>query len=362
MDLTTLGWTPERDRDFAELRAAGFFPARVSVSYGSSCIVWAEQGELSATVAGRLKLDRDEEAVIGHPVVGDWVALRPADGTGAPLVHCLLPRRTAFIRKVAGFRTKPQVVAANIDRTFIVTSANRDFNSRRLERYLTLARESGAEPVVVLSKTDLAGDELAGYLEEAQTVSGDTPIHLACAISGEGVEQLTQYLLPATTVAFLGSSGVGKSTLINLMLGHEYLRTQEVRDDDRGRHTTSHRELMMLPSGALVIDTPGMRELQLWDAGEGGFEEAFEDIQKLAENCKFRDCAHHAEPGCAVRGAAESGGLEPQRLGSYLQLQEELKAAGIRKTELGRAERKHNQRVEPRPQTTQRHHKSPKKR
>jgi ribosome biogenesis GTPase len=302
------------------------FPARVAVSYGSSAIVWSEQGEFSAAVAGRLKLGREELGAQGPPVVGDWVAIRPAGAGGRPMIHGILPRNTAFVRKVAGLRAKPQVVAANIDRTLIMTSANRDFNPRRLERYITLARESGAAPLVVLSKGDLAGEDLPEYVQAAHETAAGVPVLTVCGTTGEGAEELRPYLGPGTTVALLGSSGVGKSTLINFLLGEERLRTNEVREDERGRHTTTTRELLMLPTGALVIDTPGMRELQLWEGAEG-LEEAFADVMELAAACRFGNCRHENEPGCAVQTAIETGQLDEDRLDSYRVLSAEIAAA-----------------------------------
>lgn len=329
MNLREIGWDDEREAEFAALRHAGFFPARVTVSYGSSCIVWSDSGEFSAAVAGRLKLERSVEVNPGAPVVGDWVSIRPASGSGSPLVNSILPRRAAFVRKVAGLRNRPQVVAANVDTTFIVTSANRDFSPRRLERYLTLARESGAKPVVVLNKTDLAGSQLPQYEAEARAIAGQAPVHAVCAIHGDGMPSLDSYLAPGCTIAMLGSSGVGKSTLINYLIGEQRLTTQEIRDDDRGRHTTTTRELLRLPNGALVIDTPGMRELQMWDAGEG-IEEAFADIEELAAGCRFSNCRHETEPNCAVRAAIETGTLSESRLESYRQLQQETQQAAAK--------------------------------
>jgi ribosome biogenesis GTPase len=349
VNLNEIGWTPERDRDFEPFSTEGFFPGRVTVSYGSSVIAWTANGELRPAVAGRLKLESETEAEKGHPVVGDWVAIRPAIGTSSPLVHAILPRRTAFVRKVAGLRTRPQVVAANIDRVFIVTSANREFSTARLERYLTLTRESGAEPIVILGKKDVAGEFLPDFIADAQQVALGVPVFAVSALTGDGFENLLPYIGPGNTIALLGSSGVGKSTIINRLLGTENIRTQEIRNDDRGRHTTTQREMLRLPNGGLVIDTPGMRELQLWEGSEG-IHEAFDEIEKLAENCRFRDCKHISEPDCAVLAAVEAGQLDEQRLASYQQLSTEIAAAGERKTELGRSERKRNERIASRSQ------------
>jgi ribosome biogenesis GTPase len=334
MNLPAIGYTPALDHQFEPFRADGLIPARVVVSYGSSCIVWTASGEYNATVAGRLK-PAGKDPAAGHPVVGDWVAMRPPHEASAAVVHAVLPRRTAFIRKVAGLKTKAQVVAANIDRIFIVTSANREFNPRRLERYLTLARESGAQPIIVLSKIDLAANELPAFLAQARQLAGNLPVHPVCAVTGKGMRDLDTWLQPGITIALLGSSGVGKSTLINMWLGEERLATQQIRADERGRHTTSRREMLLLANGALVIDTPGMREVQLWEGSEG-LVEAFDDIEELAQKCRFRDCRHTAEPGCAVRQAADNGTLDPQRLEAYLRLNAEIAAANKRKTEQSR--------------------------
>jgi ribosome biogenesis GTPase / thiamine phosphate phosphatase len=292
-------------------------PARVAVQQRGQAILLAEQGELRG-------IPRD--AV--HPAVGDWVAARPLAGEDKAAIEAILPRRTVFSRKEPWLRTEEQVVAANVDTLFLVQGLGHDFNVRRLERYLTAAWESGAEPVIVLTKTDLY-DDVAGAVEEAEAIAFGVPVHALSSVTGEGLEQLDPHLSPGRTVALLGSSGVGKSTLVNRLLGQERLATQELRADGRGRHTTSHRELVPLPSGALLVDTPGMRELQLW-AGEVSLETSFADVAELATQCRFADCAHSAEPGCAVRAALAEGRLDPERWDSYRKLQRELHALAIR--------------------------------
>jgi ribosome biogenesis GTPase len=241
----------------------------------------------------------------------------------AATIHELLPRKSKFVRKAPGEKVEEQVVAANIDNVFLVTGLDGDYNLKRLERYLVLAWESGANPVVILNKIDLCGD-LSGLLQEVQTVALQVPILTMSALGNEGVEAMRPYLGPGLTGALLGSSGVGKSTIINQLLGEGRQKVKEVRaTDSRGRHATTQRELIPLPFGGLLMDTPGMRELQLWGSGEG-FDDAFEDVLALARQCRFRDCRHLAEPGCAVRSALESGALDTRRHENYLKLQKEI--------------------------------------
>jgi ribosome biogenesis GTPase / thiamine phosphate phosphatase len=295
-------------------------PARVSSQHRGEYDVLAEHGELRAHVAGRLRHEASSGADL--PAVGDWVALR--DET----IHGVLPRRSAFLRKVAWSQTEAQVLAANLDSVFVVTGLDADFSLRRLERYLTLAWESGASPAVVLTKADLCDDPLARLLEAEQVAVG-VPTHMVSNLTGEGIEELAVHLGPARTVALLGSSGVGKSSLANRLLGGEVQATKELAEDGTGRHTTTARQLLRLPSGALLVDTPGLREVQLWDA-DGGIHEAFADVDELAADCRFNDCAHTREPGCAVQGAIDEGRLPRERLQSYRALQRELKRLAMK--------------------------------
>jgi ribosome biogenesis GTPase len=255
------------------------------------------------------------------PVAGDWVAARLV-GPAQALVEAVLPRHTCFSRRAPGNREQEQPLAANIDLVFLVCALDGDFNPRRLERYLTLAQESGAHPVVVLSKADLC-DELAGRLREAAAVARDTPVVAASTESERGMDGLGEFLAPGRTVALLGSSGVGKSSIVNRLLGEERLRTGDVRaSDSKGRHTTTHRELIPLPVGGALIDTPGLRELQLW-AGAESVEQTFDEIAAAGAGCRFRDCSHHGEPGCAVRRALDAGAIAPERWASYRKLRAE---------------------------------------
>jgi ribosome biogenesis GTPase len=271
-----------------------------------------------ARVPGRILREGPEQ----RPVVGDWLAVRERDGGWE--VCAILPRRTLFRRRAAGRSANVQLIAANVDTVLLMMGLDADFNIRRIERYLTLASPSGASSVVVLNKTDLT-DGLERQVAEVQAVTPGAPIVALSAKLGEGLEPLEAYLRPGATVALLGSSGVGKSTLVNRLLGHEQQPTAEVRErDGRGKHTTTARELIRLESGALLIDTPGMRELGLWTEDEDALDDAFEDVAGLAQSCRFRDCSHHNEPGCAVLAALEAGDLAESRLASYLKLRREL--------------------------------------
>ena len=326
MNLNDLGW----DDGFAAALEPhdNCIPGRVSAQHRGEYDVLVERGELRAHVAGRLRHEASSGAEL--PAVGDWVALR--DET----IHAVLPRRTAFLRKVAWSQTEAQVLAANLDCVFVVTGLDDDFSVRRLERYLTLAWESGASPAVVLTKADLCDDPLARLLEAEQVALG-VPAHVVSNVTGEGIDELAPYLAPAQTIALLGSSGVGKSTLANRLLGGEVQATKELAGDGTGRHTTTARELLRLPGGALLVDTPGLREIQLWDADEG-IQEAFADIDELAVDCRFNDCAHMREPGCAVQAAIDEGRLPRERLQSYRALQRELKRLAMKQDARMRSE------------------------
>lgn len=258
-----------------------------------------------------------------RPAVGDWVGVRLQPGADLAPIEVRFERLSAFVRRAAGKRSERQVVAANIDAVLVVCAIGGDFNVRRIERYLAPIRQSGAAPVVVISKSDLA-DDLGGYAEHIAAVAATTPVHFVSALTGDGLEHIRPYVAAGRTVALVGSSGAGKSTLTNALLGEVVMAVEAVRDgDDHGRHTTTHRQLLPIPGGGALIDTPGMRELQLWD-GADGLEEVFSDIHALASECAFRDCAHQGEPGCAVQAAIDSGDLESDRVRSYEKLGREL--------------------------------------
>ncbi len=319
-DLTALGWDDSLAEQFEPHARAGLRPGRVAVQHRGAYDVLTAEGELRCDVAGRLYEEATSPADL--PAVGDWVAVaaRPAEHAGT--VQAVLPRRTKFSRKTAWQASEEQVLAANVDVVLIVSSLNDELNLRRLERYLTLAWESGARPVLVLTKADLA-DGVPTAVTAVESVAFGAPVLPVSSLTGEGLDELRAHLRPGVTAALLGSSGVGKSTLVNTLAGEELLETREIRDDGKGRHTTTRRELIQLPDGALVIDTPGMREVQLWIADEG-LEEAFSDVTELFEHCRFSDCAHESEPGCAVKEALANGTVAPERWESYLKLQREL--------------------------------------
>ena len=319
-DLTALGWDDALAEQFEPHTRAGLLPGRVAVQHRGAYDVLTADGDLRCDVAGRLYEDAANPADL--PAVGDWVAVAARADERAGTVQAVLPRRTKFSRKTAWQASEEQVLAANVDVVLIVSSLNEDMNLRRLERYLTLAWESGARPVLVLTKADLS-DDVAATVAEVESVAFGAPVLAVSNITHEGLDELRSFLRPGVTAALLGSSGVGKSTLVNTLAGEELLETREIRDDGKGRHTTTRRELVQLPGGGLVIDTPGMREVQLWIADDG-LEEAFEDVTELFGQCRFSDCAHQSEPGCAVKEALANGTLSPERWDSYLKLQREL--------------------------------------
>jgi ribosome biogenesis GTPase / thiamine phosphate phosphatase len=329
-----LGWDAAWAETFAIHQAAARRPARVVAVHKETAIVRdGEHGtDRPAQVSGRFRYDA--LAPSDFPAVGDWVALEPTPPTAGPddpaVVSAVLPRRSAFRRSAAdsnrrsgGHLADEQVMAANVDVAFLVAGLDRDFNVRRLERYLAVAWSSGVTPVIVLNKADIA-DDLEARLVAVETIAPGVPVVILSALTGDHVADLGAHLHPGRTAVVLGSSGVGKSTLVNALLGEERQATAAVREDDgRGRHTTTHRELFVLPGGALLVDTPGIRSLEVVGADEG-VETAFDDIAALAAACRFRDCHHEHEPGCAVRGALANGTLTEDRLASHRKLEREL--------------------------------------
>lgn len=321
--LERLGWDRHFQNEWEQTAMPGCEPARVVTAGKGLYRVQTASAELLAECTGRLLHRAQQQADL--PAVGDWVALESRAAEGRGTIHTVLPRRSRFARKVAGRRTEEQVVAANVDTVFLVTSLNQDLNPRRIERYLAQVWESGAAPAVVLNKADLCDDAQAAALAaEIEAAAIGVPVVRVSAATGHGFDALTPFLLPGRTIALLGSSGVGKSTIINRLLGREAQAVRDVREgDDRGRHTTSSRQLFALPGGALVMDTPGMRELHLWSDGDG-LDRTFGDIEGLARDCRFPDCRHESEPGCAIQAALGDGRLDAARIESWRKLQREV--------------------------------------
>jgi len=318
--LAQLGWTPAFEERFAPHAAAGLEPARVAVEHRDAYVVYTARGERPAELSGRLRHGVGERGEL--PAVGDWVVVTETDPA---LVQAVLPRRTKFSRMAANDhgQTIEQVVAANVDVVFLTAGLDGDFNVRRLERYLTLAWESGASPVVVLTKLDLCED-VGTVLLEVESVAVGVPVHAVSNVTGEGVEELARYLSAGRTVAALGSSGVGKSSLVNSLAGEELMATGDLRADGRGRHTTTNRQLLLLRGGGLFLDTPGMRELRLWESDDG-LATTFDDVAAASARCRFSDCVHETEPDCGVRAALADGTLDAERYASWRKLQNELR-------------------------------------
>ena len=341
--LAALGWD-ERLATLLASEAPGLVPGRVLTEERGQYLVATANGEGPASPSGRLRHDADLDPTAAWPAVGDWVALDPLpDGAATNgehrLIQRVLPRRTAVVRRAPGDRRLPsQVLAANVNVAFVVTSMNADFNLRRLERYLAVAWESGATPVVLLSKADLA-DDVESFRVAAASVAGGVDVLAVSAITGQGLDELRAHLGPGRTVVFTGSSGVGKSSIVNALAGQPLLGTAEIREDDaRGRHTTTRRQLVRLADG-LLIDTPGLRELGVLDGG--GVATAFDDVERIAATCRFSDCRHRSEPGCAIRAALRDGSLSAERLEAYGKLQREAERAAMATDALARrAERK----------------------
>jgi ribosome biogenesis GTPase len=319
--LAALGWTDELEAAMTTYAERGFEPARVVAEHRGGYYVRGERDDRLASVRGRL---RDHEITGSMPAVGDWVAVCDAPG-GRAAIEAVLPRRTKISRKTPWLKAEEHTLVANVDTVFLVAGLDGDFSARRLERYLVTAWDSGANPVIVLTKLDVCEDD--EQIAEAEAVGIGVPVLAVSSVTGEGLDAVREYLVPARTLALLGSSGVGKSTLVNALAGRELMRTGELRRDGRGRHVTRHRQLLVLRGGAILVDTPGLRELQLW---EGDVDSAFADIAALAAQCRFNDCAHETEPGCAVNGALATGELDPARMRSYRKLERELRAIEAR--------------------------------
>lgn len=323
MELKHLGWNDFFQRSFQDYADQGYDVGRVYLENRQSFWLYTETGEIKADVSGRLIYHADSRA--DFPAVGDWVVFRRKEDQGKAIIHAILPRTSKFSRKVPGSSIAEQIVATNIDTVMLVSGLDNDFNVRRIERYLVMVSASGAEPVIVLNKADLCAD-LESKIAEVKRIAPNVPVVPVSAKRDEQLTALYGYIKDGETVALLGSSGVGKSTITNHLLGvGERQKVQEVRDgDDRGRHTTTKRELIVLPNGGLIIDTPGMRELQLW-VSEEGLESSFEDIEALSAQCFYSNCEHHSTTeGCAIEAALADGSLDHERWASYNKLQKEL--------------------------------------
>ncbi len=342
-ELEALGWNPVLENSFLKMNQPELAPARISGKNRNSFQVMGEFGEGIADLPGRVSYEGTQ-----IPVVGDWVGVRTNKSGQNKEIETVLPRKSKISRQVSGGRdrysggtTAEQVIAANIDTVFIAGSldGSRNLNRSKIERYLIVARAGGAAPVIILNKTDLCLD-VQGQIDAVQPLAPSVPVLAISATHTAGLEKLKQYLTKGSTAVFLGPSGVGKSSIINALLGVERLMVGEVRETDfRGRHTTTGQELLLLPGGGCVIDTPGMREIQLW-VDEADLAGAFPDIELLAQGCRFRDCTHSAEPGCAVIKAIDDGILEARRLENYRKLGKEMRYLEARQNDLGKVEEK----------------------
>ena len=329
MQLGDLGWNAFFDKQFTEYKNQGYTALRIIRENREKYIASCENGEFSAEVTGKFRFENTGRSQF--PAVGDWVAATLLPNEQKALIHAVLKRKSLFSRKVSGEITEEQTVAANIDTIFIITGLDFNYNLRRIERTLSMAFESGAVPVILLNKSDLCEQSEVRRLE-VESIAPGVDVYALSAFQSEDLENLRKYLKPGKTVAFLGSSGVGKSTIINALLGTDKQKVHTVSESaDRGRHTTTFRELHFLPDGGMVIDTPGMRELQVW-GDEEGLELAFNDIQELSQNCRFKDCRHDNEPGCAVREALLTGSLDEKRYENYLKLKREFAYLSDRQT------------------------------
>jgi len=331
MDLNLLGWNDDYKRLWKKEKNKNYYPARVSRQDRKEFEIISEFGVQRALSRG--KLHTSDKQISLSPVVGDWVAVSKKSSEPLCVIHSVLPRQSSISRKVAGSITRQQLLAANIDIIFLINSLDKEINLRRIERYLTQAWGTGARPVIILNKADLTRDK-DGQLEKVRSVAGEAAVHAVSALSDQGLAAITGYFSAGKTVSFMGPSGVGKSTIVNRLLGTEKMKVKATHEaTGEGRHTTTHRELIVLPDGGLIIDMPGIREIQLW-GDEEKLKGSFADVDQLSKNCRFRNCRHQSEPGCAVLSALETGTLSAERYGSYLKLKEEFSKLQERKKQM----------------------------
>jgi ribosome biogenesis GTPase len=345
MNIDHLGWNSFFEKQFEELKDQNLIPARIAQEQKNIYQIYSELGELRAEVSGRFIHTARSKG--DFPAVGDWVAILPRPEGDKAMIHHLLPRGTSFSRKAVlsggmpdtGGRTEEQILAANVDVAFLVSGLDGELNLRRIERYLAVAWDSGASPVVVLNKSDVC-TKVEEHVKEVESIAFGVPILTISATQNIGLDAFSLHISSGKTAVFLGSSGVGKSSIINSLLGEEHLEIAPVRQyDKKGRHTTTSREMIILPTGGIVIDTPGMRELGMW-SDQDGISRTFDDIEELALECRFRDCKHQGEPGCAVQQAIEDGILDARRFQSYLKLKKELALLAIRKDQRAKLDAK----------------------